>query len=466
MLIQFLPIAPKTLTNRVFPFLAREMSRYFIKWRYVMRIFWIFLMVPSLLLGQGRGEFVTPLGQENVMGTPKQGEGLERPIVSDEYILHPGDSLMVIVSGKTHFSYVTLISPEGKIFLQIPMEMSLGRERLPSLQFPYEILGEISIDGLSIKEAREFLQKEYSRYYKGVQVSLILVAFRRFKVFVVGEIFNPWTYTATPVTRVSELVRWAGIKGTSSQSRIELKRKGEVITLVDLERFEDTGDLRVNPFVEDGDIITVPAMKASVTVSGAVYGSGVYTLRVSSLTAEQTRESEGIYELEEDERVSDLIRKAGGVTPWADLTHAYIERSNPDPSHRRKIDIQLHHILSGEDPSKDIELANGDLLVIPSLEDRVYVEGAVNEPGSFLYQPNLTVKEYIGQAGGPSERAKTNKVKVKRSDGTILKAHEVTAIKRGDTIIVPRVGFKWWEDYLTVATAATSLVIAWLTISK
>lgn len=430
-----------------------------------MRIFWILLFSSSILFSQESGEFVSPLGQRG-SETQEIGEGLERPIVSDDYLLHPGDSLMVIISGRTHFSFVTLVAPEGKIFLQIPSETILRSEKLGNFQNPFEIIGEVPLDGLSIKEARELLNKEYSRYYKGIQTSLILVAFRRFKVFVVGEVFRPGIYTATPVTRVSEVVNWAKLKGTASRGRIELQQRGDVASLVDLHRFEMTGDPTSNPFVEDGDVISVPPMKESVTVMGAVYGSGVYELRVSALTAEQTRSSEGNYELEAGERVSDVIQKAGGVTPWADLSHSYIERSNPDPTHRKRIPVELHHILIGEDPSKDIELVNGDLLVIPSLEDKVYVEGAVNEPGSYLFQPNMTVKEYIGQAGGPTERAKLSNTKVKRANGSLFKESEVTEIKRGDTIIVSRIRFKWWEDYLTVATAATSLVIAWLTISK
>jgi protein involved in polysaccharide export with SLBB domain len=429
-----------------------------------MRFLLIILFLPCLLFGQEGGEFVSPLGGRGLTQSQTITEGLERPIVSDDYVLHPGDSLMVIVSGRTHFSYITFVSPEGKLFLQIPAQMSLGMEKSGQLNLPFEIIGEITLNGLTIRESREYLQKEYSRYYKGVKVSLILVAFRRFKVFVVGEVFRPGIYTATPITRVSQLVNWAQLKGTASRGRIELQRQGKSVASVDLHRFEEGGDLLLNPFVNDGDIIHVPLMRASVTVSGAVYGSGVHELRISALTAEQTRVSEGIYELEEGEKVSDLIRKAGGLTPWADLSNAYIKRSNPDPSHRRKIDIELHHILSGEDLSKDIAMWNGDLLIIPSLEDKVYVEGAVNQPGAFIYQPTLTVKEYIGKAGGPTERGKLSGVKVKRVDGNVLNDEDVEEIKRGDTVIVPRISFKWWEDYVTVATAATSLIIAWLTI--
>ncbi|MCH7761797.1 SLBB domain-containing protein [candidate division TA06 bacterium] len=428
-----------------------------------MKILWIFLFLPSLLFGQETGEFVTPIGGSEVPESPEMVEGQERPIVSEDYILHPGDGLMVIVSGRTHFSYPDRITPEGKIYLQVPSQIGVGGKS-GRLQPNFEILGEVSLDGLSIKEGKDQLQKEFSRYYKGVQVSLILRYFRRFKVFVVGEVFRPGIYSANPITRVSQVVTRARLKGTSSRGRIELQRKGEVVALVDLHRFEEMGDRLVNPFVEDGDIIHVPPMEASVTVTGAVYGSGIYQLRISALTAEQTRISEGIYELEEGERVSDLIQKAGGVTPWADLGRAYIERSNPDPSHRVKIGIDLYSILGGKDSSKDLEVVNGDILMIPSLEDKVYVEGAVNQPGAFIYQPNLTVKDYIGQAGGTTERAKLSGMKVRGTDGLTKKSEKVQVVKRGDTIIVPRVNFKWWQDYLTVVTAATSLAIAWLTI--
>jgi len=296
-------------------------------------------------------------------------------------------------------------------------------------------------------------------------VSLVLTKLRTFRVFVSGEVFRPGIYGTNPITRVSEVVNQARLKGMASRANIRLiKNEGEVP--VDLYRFEIEGDPEANPYVRDGDMIYVPPMRASVTVRGAVYGSGVYELRVSALTAEQTRVSEGIYELEEGESVSHLLRKAGGVTPWADLRNCYIERLNPNSPERTKIELDLGELTAEGGSAQGVELMDGDILVIPSLEERVYVQGAVNSPGSFSYQPNLRVDEYIGLAGGPTDRANLSRVKVLRADGKNLSGKVNPVVQRGDRIVVPQVTLKWWQDYVTIASAATSVVIAWLTISK
>lgn len=95
----------------------------------------------------------------------------------------------------------------------------------------------------------------------------------------------------------------------------------------------------------------------------------------------------------------------------------------------------------------------------------VYVRGAVGVPGGFPFDPALTASHYIGMAGGPTDRANLKGSYVVKRDGTKV-SMEKANIDKGDIIIVRRVFLKWWEDYLTIGTAVTTVVIAWLTISR
>lgn len=423
------------------------------------------LLLSGSLVAQEKTEFVLPLGEGEAEEVPGVESALEHPVISDTYALQPGDGFLIAVSGATNFAYSEYVTHEGKVFVRIPLISTAVAPGVPPTA-QYEYVGELHVAGLTLRETETKLAEEFLKYYKGVDVSLTLTRFRTFRVFVSGEVFRPGVYTANPITRVSEIVNRAQLKGMASRGNIEVVREDVGEIRVDLYKFELDGDRTVNPYVRDGDVIHIPPMKASVTVKGAVYGSGIYELRISALTAEQTKVSEGIYELEAGESVSQILTKAGGITPWADLSNCYVERFGPNSPERAKLAVDLHKLLIEGDEGIDTELMDGDILVIPSLEEKVYVQGAVNNPGAFLYQPNLRVDEYVGLAGGPTDRANLSRVKVLRADGSNLSGKVNPVVKRGDKIVVPQVTLKWWQDYLAITTAVTSVVIAWLTISK
>ena len=422
------------------------------------------LMVAGHVSGQETGDLVAPVGGSSEGG--EIGEGLESPVDPETYILGPGDGLFVSLTGSISHVYWASITLQGKLYLKTPVsEITIGA---PSyVQGPvYQTFERIQVSGMTLTNAEKKANEVASKYFKNVQVSLGLARFRRCKVFVVGDVFKPGVINATPVTRASEVLKRARLQGTASRAGIELLRGGDVHSIINLYSFELTGDPSANPFVMDGDIIMVPAMKKRVIVRGAVYGSGVYSLRISALTAEQTRTSEGIYELEPADKATDIVRKAGGVAPWADLRNSYVKRRTGAEGVAIKIGVDLEKVLVEGDTLADVPMEDGDILVVPSVEDVVYVEGAVNAPGAVRYQPELGALSYIGLAGGPTDRASMSRVKIRRSSGETVSVSSNPEIKRGDAIVVPEVTLRWWQDYLTIGTAVTSVVIAWLTIAR
>lgn len=420
--------------------------------------------VPCFASAQETGDFVAPVG-----GMPEGGEieeGLESPVDPGTYVLGPGDGILASLTGSISHVYWTSITLEGRFHLKTPVsKISMGG---PSyVQEPTDqTIEQIPLSGMILADAQKKVNEVASRYFKNVQVSLSLARYRRCKVFVVGDVFRPGIFAATPVTRASQVLKRAQLQGTASRANIELIRADTLHSIINLYSFELTGDPSANPFVTDADIIRVPSMKKRVTVRGAVYGSGVYTLRISALTAEQTRISEGIYELESGDRASDMVRKAGGVAPWANLRNSYVERSEGTGSAKNKIGANLEKVLVKGDTLADVLMEDGDILVIPSVEDVVYVEGAVNAPGPIQYQPELGALSYIGLAGGPTDRASMGRVKIRRPDGKTVIASGNLEIKRGDAIVVPEVALKWWQDYVTIAGAVTTVVIAWLSVTR
>jgi protein involved in polysaccharide export with SLBB domain len=393
-------------------------------------------------------------------------EGVSRKldplILPEQYFLQSGDKVVVALSGAINFAYETIVTPEGKIFLQTPGEQRLDGEML------LEVIDEVVVSGLNLTQAGELLTRSFSKYFKNVEVRVSLIELRTFSVFVAGAIVNPGVYEASPILRVSQVLDTAQLKGNASQSRIQLIRDGETV-MVDICEFHITGDPEGNPYLRDRDIIFVPEMKASVIVKGAVYGRGAHRLRMGEMTDEQSRTSEGTYELLRGERVSDILKKAGGTAPWADLRNAYLERLLAEQSGTARVDLDVKKIVSGNDPEADVLMQDGDVLVIPSVEEKIYVIGAVTEPGALGYQSTLSVTDYIGLAGGPTERANLKGIQILRADGTRVRVRfglESPELRQGDTIVVPEVTLKWWQDYVTIITAVSSVIISWLVIAK
>jgi protein involved in polysaccharide export with SLBB domain len=365
--------------------------------------------------------------------------GVESPIISDKYVLMPGDRLLVTVQGSVTYSYDAWITYEGKINICIP--------RL-------DVVDVITVSGLTLERAQDTLGTTMRHYFKTASVKLTLTGLRSGIVFLTGEVQYPGAYNASPVERVSQIVaRAGGLAPLGSKTRIKLIRNGEVHSVVDIERFEAEGDLLANPFVESGDIIQVPAVEGLVTVKGAVFGRGDYRLRTSALTTEKERVSEGIYELKPGERVFDMISKAGGITPWADLSASYIERLVVGGGgSRKKIPVDLRRVIFEQDTLGNIELANTDILVVPPVNTLIYVEGEVTTPGSFPFGANLRAGDYIGQAGGPTNYANIRVGYIVRQ-GKRLSIRPNPVVEPGDVVVIPRLGLKWWQDYVSIVSA-------------
>lgn len=380
--------------------------------------------------------------------------GVEAPIISEEYILMPGDNLLITIKGKANYSYSSWVTYEGKIQIMIKSNLL---EKL-------ETVDVIRISGLTIKEAQDSLTKVFLKYYKDISVKLTLIGLRSGVVLVMGEVYYPGTYYAMPVERVSQIIAKAGgITPNGSKINIKLIREKETLE-VDIEKFENEGDITANPFVQSGDKIYVPPITNSIQIKGAVFGRGEYRLRTSVTTIERERTSTGIYELRDNERIKDVLKRAGGITPWADLDNAYIERKIPNAS-SIKIPINLRKLLLENDLSYNLELKNGDIIYIPEIEDNIYVNGEVVNPQAIKFQSNLTISQYIAMAGGYTKYADGKKVYI------IRKGKKITPLKNfelapGDIIYVPRIPLKFWEDYLQIFSTLFPIVLTILYTAK
>ena len=214
-----------------------------------------------------------------------------------------------------------------------------------------------------------------------------------------------------------------------------------------------------------------PAYQAqiNVAVNGEILYGGSYALT------------------QKTERVSDLVKKAGGVTPYAYVKGARLSRRINAEERRRmqdvlkmadngqdsidvtKIDfgniyyvgIDLEKAIANPGSDFDIVLREGDVLTIPEYNNTVRISGAVMYPNTVTYQDNKKLKHYVEQAGGYGFRAKKNKAYIIYMNGQVAKAKKLSSsvIQPGCEIIVPtkeKSSFKL-ENMLSIATTSASL---------
>ena len=186
-----------------------------------------------------------------------------------------------------------------------------------------------------------------------------------------------------------------------------------------------------------------------------------------------------------EERLTDLLEKAGGVTDYAYLKGArLVRRVNKDELARMKsvlqsavsrtdsilvdtldanttyyVAINLDKAINDPGSGYDVVLREGDELTLPVYPSTVRVDGSVLSPNEVTYEPGKSVSYYIEQAGGYSEDAKKRKKFMIAMNGHIYKVSGRTKVEPGAEIVVPRKGENNMNltHILGIATTATSL---------
>lgn len=210
------------------------------------------------------------------------------------------------------------------------------------------------------------------------------------------------------------------------------------------------GDFHLEPF-DEVYVRKSPAYRKqqNVVVAGEVLFGGNYAL------------------VKKNERLSDLISKAGGITPDAYVKGARLIRKMTEEEQRRQADavrmarmgegkdsisveklnisdtytvgINLEKAISNPGSDFDLVLREGDVLFIPEYINTVKISGAVLYPNTVLYKRGESLRYYINQAGGYGNLAKKKKAYVVYMNGTVsrLKSRDKKAIEPGCEIIVP-----------------------------
>ncbi|MGD2270777.1 MAG: FG-GAP-like repeat-containing protein [Desulfobacterales bacterium] len=195
------------------------------------------------------------------------------------------------------------------------------------------------------------------------------------------------------------------------------------------------------------DVIVKEYNSKFVTISGAIQGG----VRTGPGTA-----GAGEYRLSGKMSLLELVSKAGGPTPDANLRNVRLRRKSG-----QAISLDLNKAIFQGDASQDIILDAGDLVFIPTLSaeaNRVYVFGEVKDPGLYTFtESEIRIFDVISKAGGPTVFATAESSKIVRGDVTqpeiisvdlkrLIEQGDQTQnviLASGDLVYVPR---RFWGD--------------------
>ena len=189
------------------------------------------------------------------------------------------------------------------------------------------------------------------------------------------------------------------IKG--SRRNIVLKRKIQEFP-VDLQKYFTLGIDSLNPYVMDGDVIFVPAVQSEVKIFGAVH-------------------KEGIYELADNDKITDILELALGCREEAWLEETELVRfiSNNET---KTIVLNLQNVLSNPASKENLTLQSGDRIFIRSIpefrqDNFVTVAGCVDFPGLYaIKEGETTLLQILELCGLDAEKANLAKAFVQRVD--------------------------------------------------
>ena len=379
-----------------------------------------------------------------------------------DYVLGPGDAVIVDVYGASQESFNETVSPDGFITIQ-------G-------------YGPIQIGGMSVSQATSYLRSQLGTRYSSSQIRLSVGQTRTITVNIAGEVNAPGTYTMSAFSTVFNALYMAGgVNDLGTLRNIKVYRNNRLLSTIDVYDYIVNGKATGNVKLTDNDMIIVEAYDCLVNISGRVkrpmyyemkqgeslnslikysggfasdaYRTSVRVMRKNGALRSVHTVGEfdmGTFKMADGDSVTvdsiidcyqnmvevigavfrpgkyniggdittvrSLIESAQGVTEDAFTTRAVMHRMKEDRT-LEVLSIDLAGILNGT--VSDVVLQNEDVLFVPSQKElienqSITILGEVQDPGTYKYAANETLEDFILQAGGLTESASTAKVDVAR----------------------------------------------------
>jgi len=312
--------------------------------------------------------------------------------VDESYVLGPGDQLVLILTGDVELAHSLEVTREG--FVVIPQ------------------VGQINVANLTLGQLDALLATRLARAFGNVgkgpgaatRYSVSVSRLHLNQVFVVGEVTIPGSYQISSAgTALSALYAAGGPSANGSMRRVEVRRAGRTVDVMDVYDYLLRGDASHDVRLKTGDIVFVPVHGPRVRAVGEIARPGTY-------------------ELKDQESLADVLRSAGGFKAEAAQRRVMVERilppgqRAPDGRDRVVIDVPAERLAASDGSAFRAE--PGDVVrvfpVSDAVRDRIAVTGSVWAPGPQGFRPGMRLSDALRNAGGVRPDAMMDNVLVTR----------------------------------------------------
>jgi protein involved in polysaccharide export with SLBB domain len=279
---------------------------------------------------------------------------LDRVPVTADYVIGPGDELLIRAWGQIDLDAKVIVDRKGEVYL-------------PKI-------GILSVAGLKYQQLQNYCKAAVGRVFRNFDLSVSLGQLRSIQVYVVGQARRPGSYTVGSLsTLVNTLFASGGPSGSGSMRHIQLKRQDTLISDFDFYDLLLKGDKSKDAQLLPGDVIYIPPVGSLIAVAGSV-------------------NVPAIYELKDQASLRQAIDMAGGLTTTADGQKAIVERIE-NRSTRKVEEFPL------DEEGLQRQVTDGDVVRVFSLSPRfdnaVTLRGNVAHPGRYEWRSGLRIKDLI-----------------------------------------------------------------------
>ena len=279
---------------------------------------------------------------------------VDRIPVTDDYLIGPGDEILIRAWGQIDLDGKLLVDSEGEVFL-------------PKV-------GTLSVAGLKYQQLLEYFRSAIGRVFRNFDLTVSLGRLRSVQVFVVGQARRPGSYTVSSLsTLVNTLFASGGPSASGSMRRIQLKRNNSVVSEFDFYDLLLKGDKSKDARLLPGDVIYIPPSGPSTAIAGSV-------------------NMPAIYELREGTTLGSAVEMAGGLATTADGQKVVVERIDNHKTRRVEefpLDGQgLERVLKDGDVVRIFSLS-------PRFQNAVTLRGNVAHPGRTEWHSGMRLKDVI-----------------------------------------------------------------------
>jgi protein involved in polysaccharide export with SLBB domain len=352
-----------------------------------------------------------PFGYNIFQNVPQTFEPLDFGPVDPNYLVGPGDEIIINLWGQVQVIYTAVVDREGKI-------------SIPDV-------GLVILNGYTLNDARIKISDRLARVYSGIKnrsisVDISLGKLKKIKVFVLGEAQKPGGYVLNSMTTVFNALYYAGGPTRKGSLRmVKLIRNNQVIATLDLYQLllkgQNTSEIRL----QSEDVIFIPLIKKRVALPKGVCRPG-------------------IYELIEGEGLKTVLSLAGGLRPDAYTDIIHVNRTGADGT-AKIIDVRYGEIVQSEN---DFALFNEDVIgmykVPENIDNFITIDGSVLIPGLYELAGGMTVRDLINRAGGVLQSAYKFRIEISRilfysrPESTLTFSIDLDAAETDSFLLKPR----------------------------